>query len=248
MIESWQKWYGKVVALYASASRRPYEYPINRFYAHKIDPILTLIADRAGLSPNAATVFSLLAGISAAWSIWKGSFVIAALLIQTHHLIDGVDGNLARYYNRCSEFGKRFDIFTDQVVRFAIFISLAITSDVPNWLAWAMLLTVYLDVGVVALIVTPYGKRNALLRSRWKQWFMDRGLMPGFDIFTIYFIISVCLLLESIQSAVILVTVLKTLDWSYRLWECIVTASHSKKIVAQNSLIPKVKILFLDIV
>ena len=226
-------WYNNTVHRYVPKPRRPYEYPVNRFYAHKIDPILTLLADRAGLSPNTATFLSLLAGITAAWSIWSGYLVAAALLIQIHHLIDGVDGNLARYHNRCSEFGRRFDMFTDQTVRFAIFISLAIASDVPLWLGWAMLLTVYMDVAVVALIVTPYAKRHTLVRSRWKQWFMDRGLMPGFDIFTIYFIISICLLFESIQSAVFLVAVLKTIDWGYRLWECIVTATHNKKLLSK---------------
>lgn len=221
-------WYRDLIHRYAPKPRRTYEYPINRFYAHKIDPVLTLLADRAGISPNVATSLSLLAGITAAWSIWTGYLVPAALLIQIHHLIDGVDGNLARFHNRCSEFGKRFDIFTDQSVRLVIFLSLATASDGPNWLAVAMLLTVYIDVVVVALIVTPYARRHPLVRSRWKQWFMDRGLMPGFDIFTIYFIVSICLFLGSPESAVMLVAVLKTVDWSYRLWECGVTAKHLK--------------------
>ena len=234
MIGPWQNWYGKVVEFYASASRRPYEYPINRFYAHKVDPILTWLCDRAGLSPNAATFLSLLVGIAAAFSIWNRYFVAAALLIQLHHLLDGVDGNLARYNNRCSEFGKRFDIFTDQVVRFLIFVILAITAEVFIWLSWAMLFTVYLDLAVVAMIVTPYSQRHTLVRSPWKQWFMDRGLMPGFDIFTIYFIISICLLLGSAEGAIVLVTILKTFDWSYRLWECVVTERHRSKLAPKS--------------
>ena len=221
-------WYRDLLNRYAPKPRRTYEYPINRFYAHQVDPVLTFIADRMGISPNAATLISLLAGIAAALSIWTGHFVSGALFIQFHHLLDGVDGNLARYHHRCSEFGRKFDIFADQIVRFSVFVSLAVTAMVPSWLSWAMLITVYLDIVVVTVIVTPYSKRNRLVRSRWKQWFMDRGLMPGFDIFTIYFMVSICLFYESPESAVVLVAVLKTVDWSYRLWECGVTASHLK--------------------
>jgi phosphatidylglycerophosphate synthase len=224
----WCGWYKNIVLKYVSKPRRTYEYPINRFYAHKIDPVFTFIADRMGVSPNAATLISLMAGIVAALSILTGHFVCGALLIQFHHLIDGVDGNLARYQHRCTEFGRKFDIVTDQIVRFSVFVSLAITAMVPHWLSWAMLITVYLDIVVVTVIVTPYSKRNRLVRSRWKKWFMDRGLMPGFDIFTIYFIVSTCLLFGTPESAVVLVAVLKTVDWSYRLWECGVTAKHLK--------------------
>lgn len=53
---------------------------------------------------------------------------------------------------------------------------------------------------------------------------MDRGLMPGFDIFTLYLVISICLLFQSPEAAVVLVAILKTIDWAYRLYECAATA------------------------
>ena len=227
-------WYRDIVHRYAPKPRRPYEYPINRFYAHKIDPILTLLADRAGISPNVATFLSLLAGITAACSIWTGYLVAAAFFIQIHHLIDGVDGNLARYHQRCTEFGKRFDIFTDQVVRLGIFLSLAIVAEVPLWFSCAMLITVYFDIAVITIFVAPYARRHTLVRSRWKQWFMDRGLVPGFDIFTIYFIVSICLVFGATKTAVISVAILKTLDWGYRVWECIVTERHRTKMALKS--------------
>lgn len=219
-----KKWYRNLVCKYVPRPRRPYEYPVNRYYAHRIDPILTWAADRLGLSPNVVTLLSLLCGLGAALSVLRGQYAPAAVLLQIHHLLDGVDGNLARYHQRCTEFGRRFDIFTDQSVRFALFVSLAYVADVPGWLAWGMLATVYLDLAIVHFVILPYARRYELVRDRWKRWFMDRGLMPGFDIFTIFLIVSLCLLAGSPEAAVLLVAVLKTLDWSYRLYEIAHTA------------------------
>jgi len=52
------------------------EYPINHYYAHRIDIILTWLADCAGLSPDLVTSLSLFVGLSAAFLIsieaWVG--------------------------------------------------------------------------------------------------------------------------------------------------------------------------------
>lgn len=213
-------WYRAQVERYAPRPRRPYEYLVNRYYAHRVDPVLTRLADLAGLSPNAVTLISLAAGLAAAAAVLQHAYPLAALGIQLHHLLDGVDGNLARAHDRCSEFGRRLDILSDQVVNLALFASLAYVAALPAWVAWGMLATLYLDLALVHLVITPCARRHPLQRSRWKQWFMDRGLMPAFDIFTIYLVVSLCLLLRSPETAVVLVLILKTLDWSYRLYEC----------------------------
>ena len=209
---------------YTPQPRRPYEYPVNRYYAHRIDPLCTWVADHMGLSPNAVTLLALSAGLGAGLAIGYGHYLLAALLIQLHHLLDGVDGNLARYHQRCSAFGQRLDRFSDQVVRLSVFVSLAWVADVPAWLAWGMLATIYLDLAVVQWLILPYARRQPLVRDRWKQWFMDRGMMPAFDIFTLYLIVTLCLLAHSPEIAVVLVAVLKTLDWNYRLYEVVRTA------------------------
>lgn len=223
------KWYATVVHTYAPRPRRPYEYLVNRYYAHRIDPVLTWLADRAGLSPNAVTLMSLAAGLAATSAIINGSYPVAASCIQLHHMLDGVDGNLARAYDRCTEFGKRLDIFSDQAVNLAMFVSLAYVADVPTWLAVSMVATFYIDLLLIHLLITPFAEHHTLIRDRWKKWFMDRGLMPAFDIFTIYLIVSVCLLFETPETAVVLVTILKTLDWLYRLYECARTRMRTRQ-------------------
>ncbi|EIC23536.1 CDP-alcohol phosphatidyltransferase family protein [Thiorhodovibrio frisius] len=212
--------YARLDARYHPEPRRPYEYPINRYYAHRLDTLLTWAADRLGFSPNQATALSAAAGLAAAGALAAHWFVAAAVLLQLHHLLDGVDGNLARYHQCCSTIGHRLDQLSDQLVRFVLFVVLVVVAHVPAWLGLAMLATLYLDLALVAWVITPCARRYPLVRSRWKKWFMDRGLMPGFDIFTLYALVSLCLLLHAPVLAVVLVTLLKTLDWSYRLWEC----------------------------
>jgi hypothetical protein len=86
-----------------------------------------------------------------------------------------------------------------------------------------MFFTFYIDVLIIHWLVLPYARRHPLVRSPWKVWFMDRGLMPAFDIFTMYFLVSICLVAQNPTLAVYFIVVLKTLDWSYRVWECIKT-------------------------
>lgn len=221
--------YARLDARYHSEPRRPYEYPINRYYAHRLDTLLTWVAERLGCSPNLATALSAAAGVAAAGALAAHWFIAGALLIQLHHLLDGVDGNLARVQGRSSTIGKRLDQLSDQLVRLVLFVALALVAHVPTWLTLAMLGTLYLDLALVAWVITPCARRHPLIRARWKQWFMDRGLMPGFDIFTLYALVSLCLLLQAPALAVVLVTLLKTLDWNYRLWECARTLLRSRK-------------------
>ncbi|WPL17588.1 CDP-diacylglycerol-serine O-phosphatidyltransferase [Thiorhodovibrio winogradskyi] len=218
--QSLREGYARLYARYHPEPRRPYEYPINRYYAHPVDTLLTWVADRLGCSPNLATALSAAAGLAAAVALAAHWFIGAALLIQLHSLLNGVDGNLARHRGQSSTIGKRLDQLGDQLVRLVLFIVLVLVAHVPAWLGLAMLTTLYLDIALVTWVITPCAQGRPLIRARWKQWFMDRGLMPGFDIFTLYAVISLCLLVQAPVLAVILVTVFKTLDWSYHLWEC----------------------------
>lgn len=219
MIQSLLRWYEVQRQHYCPRPRRPYEYPINRFYAHKVDLVLTWAADRLGLSPNFITLISMACGVGAGFAIYLGHFVLGAVLIQAHHLLDGVDGNLARANNKCSEFGRWLDMVSDQLTRLSILLGLAFASNLDVVIVYFTFTTFYFDLFLVHFYILPFAKHQNLYRAKWKQWFMRRGLIVGFDIFTLYFLISICLLLESPDSAILFIGVLKSLDWLYRLYE-----------------------------
>jgi len=203
--------------------RRPHEYFINRYYAHVIDPFFTKLAYELKMSPNAVTLLAALTGISAGLAFGLKHWATGAILLQLHHFLDGADGNLARLTGRATPFGARLDRICDQLVRLTVFTGVAVGTGVPLWTKIGLLLTIYVDLLVVHAFVLPFAKKYPLRRARWKQWFLDRGLLPGFDIFTVYFLISLSALTNWIDQAVYLIIVLKNWDWLYRVWECVKT-------------------------
>ena len=90
---------------------------------------LTRIAIRAGWTPNAITIVSLIVGLAAAASFATGSWVwvlAGAVLLQLSLVIDCVDGEVARATGRFSSLGAWLDAATDRVKEFAVYAGLAI--------------------------------------------------------------------------------------------------------------------------
>ena len=205
---------------YVVTVRRNPEYPINRFYAHLIDPFFTKWAYDLNLSPNAVTTLALLSGLGTALCLLTGEYLVAAILLQLHHFLDGADGNLARLTHRCTPGGARYDRVSDGLVRVVVFASVAWMADV-SW-SWriAFVGVLVLDHLVVQNYIAPLTARVELERTRWKAWFLERGLIPGFDHFTLFFLISAFAVIGRLDLLIYTGTTLKALDLAYRVWEC----------------------------
>lgn len=205
---------------YVVTVRRDPEYAINRYYAHLVDPFFTKWAYDLRMSPDVVTTLALAAGLGTAGCLLTGENVWAAVLMQLHHFLDGADGNLARLTQRCTERGARYDQVSDRTVRVFVFSAVAWVADVPAVWALGFLTILLLDHYVVQYYVVPLMQRVELQRSQWKSWFLDRGIIPGFDHFTLFFLISVFACMGRLDTLVYLATSLKALDLAYRLWEC----------------------------
>lgn len=76
------------------------------------------VADIKWLTPNLITLFSFITAIISALFIIAGgttNFIIAAILIHWSHVLDCMDGQMARYRNITSLAGNFFDKLTDQL-------------------------------------------------------------------------------------------------------------------------------------
>lgn len=224
VLKRWADKYRRFKSKYVVQQRRPQEYAVNRYYAHVIDPFFTKLVYDLRMSPNMVTVLTGLIGVGAGVCFLFEQWIAGAVLLQLHHFLDGADGNLARLTNRCTPLGARLDKISDQTVRFAVFVGLAISVDVALWAKIMLPLTIYLDLLVVHAFVLPYARKHPLKRARWKNWFLQKGIIPGFDIFTIFFLVSVAALFGWMEPAVYGIIVLKNTDWLYRVWECVKTA------------------------
>jgi len=77
-----------------------------------------LVVDIKGLTPNMITLFSFIIGILSVIFIIMGgtlNFIIAAILIHLSHVLDCMDGQMARYRKTSSLTGSFFDKLTDQI-------------------------------------------------------------------------------------------------------------------------------------
>jgi len=116
------------------------KYPLDRSIVKQVDGffasyILSPITVRLvpvfawlRLKPNDVTILSLILGILSALYISQGgleNYLIGALLIQIAFMLDMVDGQLARYTGKGSEFGAYFDSITDRVKEFAVLFAIA---------------------------------------------------------------------------------------------------------------------------
>lgn len=76
------------------------------------------VVDIKWLTPNLITLFSFITAIISALFIIAGgtmNFIAAAILIHLSHVLDCMDGQMARYRNSTSRTGAYYDKLTDQL-------------------------------------------------------------------------------------------------------------------------------------
>jgi phosphatidylglycerophosphate synthase len=68
----------------------------------------------AGVTPNMVTASGLLICVAAGLVALCGHLYVGVVLFIAGACLDALDGSLARYSGRCSEFGRYFDSFSDR--------------------------------------------------------------------------------------------------------------------------------------
>jgi len=110
---------------------------------HLIHPLaarLVPIFAQLHVTPNAVSIVGMLFGILSAFAYYRYSdprFAIAGFaLMIAWHVMDGADGQLARYTQSYSYFGKILDGIADHVTFVAVYLALAVTSSRQqgNWI------------------------------------------------------------------------------------------------------------------
>ncbi len=84
--------------------------------------------------PPAVVLAATAAGLTAAFELWHGHLVVAAVVLQLKTLLDNADGQLARAAGRVSVLGRYLDSESDLLVDAALFAALGHTTG-RWWLA-----------------------------------------------------------------------------------------------------------------
>lgn len=96
------------------------DYPLTIVAINPINRALVRPLTRLGVSPNAVTLGSFLTGLVAAVALYLAAQAVlwaqiaAPLLVFAAHVLDALDGDLARYADRKSRFGEMVDPALDR--------------------------------------------------------------------------------------------------------------------------------------
>jgi cardiolipin synthase len=80
---------------------------------------------------------------------WAAAFILFAIA----GISDGIDGFIARHFNMRSELGAYIDPLADKALLVSIYVSLAIVSAIPSWLA---IIVVSRDAMMVAAVLLSW--------------------------------------------------------------------------------------------
>jgi phosphatidylglycerophosphate synthase len=103
----------------------------NRLVVHRASAALLPAAVRLGVHPNAVTLAGLLFGLGAAaaysqWTDWRLA-TAGFLLMVGWHIMDGLDGQLARATGTSTDLGRLLDGVADYSTFVAVYVVLALT-------------------------------------------------------------------------------------------------------------------------
>src|ERR1700712_971344 len=117
----------------------------NLYFIHAIANRLTPVLARLHVHPNAVSVAGMVFGISAGFAYFRyqdtGYAIAGFVLMIAWHVMDGVDGQLARLTRTQSETGKILDGICDYVTFTAVYIALALRlSQQHGNLVWVLVI------------------------------------------------------------------------------------------------------------
>src|SRR5580658_8222664 len=105
----------------------------NLYFIHPLAARLVPFFARLHVTPNAVSILGMLFGILSAFAYyryWDPRFAIAGFaLMIAWHVMDGADGQLARYTQSYSYLGKMLDGIADNVTFAAVYAALALASS-----------------------------------------------------------------------------------------------------------------------
>lgn len=100
-----------------------------RWFSRPLASVLLYLVKDTRLTPNQVTIFSLLVGAAGSLlhltvlTYW--GLVAGAVLFMLAHMLDALDGQLARLRRAGSEVGRHFDFFIDELKAYLVYMAIA---------------------------------------------------------------------------------------------------------------------------
>ncbi|MGB1289071.1 MAG: CDP-alcohol phosphatidyltransferase family protein [Aggregatilineales bacterium] len=198
------------------------DHVMRRFKEDLLQPVVWLAGDR--IHPTAITLMGAGAGVAAGGAILSGNIPAALLLWGTNRVLDGLDGTIARLYDKQSDFGAYLDTLLDHLIYAWLPVTLVLTF--PTWETMLALLfmlsTFYINGASWMYLSSLLEKRNlgAKRRHEMTSVTMPAGLVEGTETVIFYTLFIVChmhlTILFTLFGMLTLYTVLQRLWWAVR--------------------------------
>ena len=201
---------------------------IATIFNRKLSIIITKYSAILGITPTQMNFLSFLCVLISAYLVIRVNhslFIVAAIMAQLSLTLDCCDGELARLYNKASNWGGFVDASLDRISELIIFLALsyAFYIQTGNHYAWLYgmlsLASIYLTYLMIDLTVKNFGKEK--LRKEHLESFLGKisratGIQPhhlaiGIDFH--WFIISLGLLLNKIWWIFLFFIIIQNLYW-----------------------------------
>jgi phosphatidylglycerophosphate synthase len=219
-----------------------------------------IVIDYKWLTPNIITLLSFIVAIIAVCFIligWSINFIIAAILIHMSHILDCMDGQMARYRGESSLSGSYFDKLTDQVQVITWFMAIGYVGYTQS----ASVLPVFLAfIGVSFYSLRWYTKyvtiftemnnnksylwaKSTVKKERFRAWLgfsfkenllwliKEQKKILSFDEWVFIFMLSFALVFNVIEPMLWIFAMSQLFYWLYRAiqrWYQIHTKVHPK--------------------
>ena len=125
--------------------------------------IITYFLIDKNVTPNQISAFTSLFSLSIFLSYALGNFVLGGILTQIVSIIDGVDGEIARAKNLCSNLGGVLDSIFDRLAEILICIGvgLGVSTVKGETLAW-----LFSTIGIIGFLMDTYIAELVKSRTR----------------------------------------------------------------------------------
>ncbi|MCP4412064.1 MAG: CDP-alcohol phosphatidyltransferase family protein [Gammaproteobacteria bacterium] len=138
---------------------------IDRYIIRRISGFISGFLVKTPITPNQVTITSLVFGIASAVFFLHGTHtwtIIAGVLYFISTVFDQCDGEVARYKQMESDFGRAFDIVVDSIVNAAIVagITFALYKSSGSWFIIMIGLLAITGISISILLATYLGNEN----------------------------------------------------------------------------------------
>lgn len=196
------------------------------------DDVLRVQKDRAlepvaralsgNISPNLVSFIALIPGLISAAAIVQGEWVWGIGFWFLNRILDGLDGVMARMYDKKSDFGGYLDLLLDYVIYLGIPIAFVIGTPSPVyvWSLIALLASFQINSLSWTLLSSLLEKRQLADSTRQTSIAMPSGLIEGGEtvlFYTLFYLMpSYVPWLFGLMAVLVFITAGQRVWWAWR--------------------------------